>query len=462
MKKIIALLMTLMMVMSLVACGGNNNAPANDSNESNNANANADANAEANAANEGESSTLGNADADKTLVVWTFTDEIKGMIEDYYIKDNPDIDYNIEVVVVPTENYQTKLDPVLASGKNAPDVFAMEAAFVKKYVESPFTMDISEVGLEDKAGDTLPYVLDVAKDQDGVLKGLSWQGTPGAFFYRRSIAEEYLGVSEPDEVQPLISDFDKFIDTARLIDEKSNGEVHMISGVGDLVQVFYADREHAWIEDDTLVIDDTITDLFETAKILKDEGLTADAEQWGEAWFASMSGNDVFGYLLPTWGLHYVLKTNAENATDGTTTSGDWGMVQGPSPYFWGGTWVGLREGTEMADAGADLIEYLTLNDEFLTTWAKDTGDFLSDQVVVDSIKDDFSEEFLGGQNHYAAFAEMAPNINASNLQGSDYDIQSLLAEELEAYSNGEKDLDTAMEDFKMGVQNAFPNIAID
>ncbi len=455
MKKIIALLMTLMMMVSLVACGGNNNAPANDSNEGNEANAEEEGNGT-------ETATLGNADADKTLVVWTFTDEIKGMIEDYYLKDNPDLDYNIEVVVVPTENYQTKLDPVLASGKNAPDVFAMEAAFVKKYVESPFTMDISKTGLDKKAGDTLPYVLDVAKDEDGVLKGLSWQGTPGAFFYRRSLAEKYLGVSEPDEVQALISDFDKFLDAARTIDEKSNGEVHMISGTGDLVQVFYAAREHAWVEDDTLVIDDKITELFEIAKTLEDEGLTADAEQWSEAWFASMSGNDVFGYLLPTWGLHYVLKTNAENATDGTSTLGDWGMVQGPSPYFWGGTWVGLREGTEMQEAGADLVEYLTLNDEFLTKWATEKGDFLSDQVVVDNVKDDFSEEFLAGQNHYAAFAEMAPNIDASKLQGSDYDIQTLLGEELEAYSNGEKDLDTAMEDFKAEVQNAFPNIAID
>jgi predicted small lipoprotein YifL len=454
MKKILALVMTAMLSVSLAACGGSgNNAPANESKET----------AEVTeVADDTDGTVLGNKDADQTLVVWTFTDELKGMISDYYLKDNPDLPYNIKVVVVPTENYQSKLDPVLASGKNAPDVFAMEAAFVKKYVDSPFTMDLSKVGLEAKAGDTLPYVLDVAKDESGVLKGLSWQGTPGAFFYRRSMAQEYLGVSEPDEVQALISDFDSFIDVARTIDSKSNGAVHILSGTGDLVQVFYAAREHAWVENDTLVIDDEIKELFETAKILKDENLTSDAEQWSEAWFAGMSGNDTFGYLLPTWGLHYVLKTNAENATDGTSTSGDWGMAQGPAPYFWGGTWVGLREGTEMEEAGAALVEYLTLNDDFLSTWAKDTGDFLSDQVVVDKIKGDFSEEFLGGQNHYSYFAEMAPKIDASKLQGSDYDIQALLAEQLTAYSNGEKDYDAAIEDFKIAVQNAFPNIAID
>ncbi|SHH45028.1 ABC transporter substrate-binding protein [Clostridium grantii] len=455
MKKIIALVMSLTLMTSLVACGGGNS-------NTKNSNENAATPEVTEEADPTESTILGNANADKTLVVWTFTDEVKGMISDYYLKDNPDLPYNIEVVVVPTENYQTKLDPVLASGKNAPDVFTMEAAFVKKYIDSPFTMDLSKVGLEAKAGDTLPYVLDVAKDKDGVLKGLSWQGTPGAFFYRRSIAKEYLGVSEPDEVQALMNDFDGFIDVARTLDEKSGGKVHAISGTGDLTQVFYAAREHAWVENDTLVIDDKIKELFETAKILKDENLTTDAEQWSEAWFAGMSGDDVFGYLLPTWGLHYVLKTNAENATSGTSTSGDWGMVQGPSPYFWGGTWVGLREGTEMQEAAAQLVEYLTLNDDFLTAWAKNTGDFLSDQVVVDKIKGDFSEEFLAGQNHYDYFAEMAPKIDASKLQGSDYDIQALLGEQLIAYSNGEKDFDTAMEDFKAEVQNAFPTINVE
>ncbi len=264
------------------------------------------------------------------------------MIEEYYLPAHPDLDYKVEVVVIPTEDYQTKIDPVLASGKNAPDMFALEAGFVRKYVESPFCMDLANTDID--TSQTFPYVLQVANN-----KGSSWQATPGAFFYRRSLADKYLGVSEPADVQALLTDWDAFLDAARKIKEDSNGETMIVTGTGDLTNVFFAAKKEGWIVDDKLVIDDAIYELFETAKIMEEEGLTHQGGQWSEAWFAGMKNDSVFGYFLPTWGLHYVLKTNCEDA-EGNTTSGDWGMVAGPQAYYWGGTWLAIREGTEFVD----------------------------------------------------------------------------------------------------------------
>lgn len=451
MKKIVSLLLILTMVLSLAACGGSESSDTKEK----------ETNSTSKENTENEPTKMGEAaeNEGETLVVWTFSDEIKDMVEKYYLKDHPDLPYEIEVVVVPNDNYQQKLDPALGSGKSAPDVFALEAAYVKKYVDSKFTKDLATVGIDKDKVDTLDYVMEVATDETGALKGLSWQATPGAFFYRRSIAEEYLGTSKPEEVQAMVADFDKFYDTAKKIYDGSNGEVKAISSLGDLVQVFLSSRKDGWVVDNKFVIDPAITDLMELGYKLETENLTNEAEQWTETWFASMSGDDVFGYLLPTWGLHYVLKTNAENADSKTSTAGDWAMIQGPSPYFWGGTWLAMREGTKMEQASKDLIEYLTLDEAFLEKWAKDTGDFVSNKKVVEKIKDDYSEEFLAGQNHYAAFADMALAVDASMLTGSDKDIQDIFNESLTAYSKGEVDLETAMEDFKMGVMNQFPNL---
>lgn len=397
-----------------------------------------------------------------TLVVWTFTDEIKGMIEDYYLKDYPDLPYKVDIQVTPTEQFPAKLDPALAAGKDAPDVFALEAAFVKKYVDSKYTANLADLGLEEKAKSSIvPYVLDVARDTKGVLKGISWQATPGAFFYRRSIAEQYLGVSTPEEVQPYVKDFDTFLETAKKLKEASNGKVAAISAMGDLSNVFYAARDKGWVVDGNLVIDPKIDELLEAAKVYEQEGLTQKATQWQETWFAGMQGDDVFGYFLPTWGLHYVLKTNSTNAETSKSTEGDWGMVQGPSGYSWGGTWIAAREGTQMKQAAADLIEYLTMNEDFLTRWAKDTGDFLSHTKVVNSVKDDYSEPFLAGQNHYAAFAPMAEAVDATIITYADQDIQNLFNEQMTAYANGEKDKASAINDFKAAVKNAFPDLNV-
>ncbi len=438
MKRFLSFLLITVMLLSTVACSGQE-APVDQAEDGVPAENNGD-----------------------TLVVWTFTEEIKGMIENHYLQDNPDLPYDVQIVVVPNENYQSKLDPALASGKSAPDVFALEAAYIKKYTNSPYTKPLTDLGFEDQSEHTLDYVMDVARDENSVLKGLSWQATPGAYFYRRSMAEELLGTSEPEEVQALVSDFDKFYDVAKRINQESGGQVSAIGSMGDLTQVFFAAREKGWVEDDKLIIDPKIDELMEMAKRFEQEGLSAQANQWEELWFAGMSGDSVFGYFLPTWGLHYVLKPNATNANTGESTEGDWAMIQGPSPYFWGGTWLAVREGTEMEQAAADLVEYMTLNEAFLEEWALETGDVLSNVTVVDKIKDTYAEPFLDGQNHYAAFVRMAEDVDATIITGYDQDIQVLLEEQLIAYSKGEKDKETAMADFKSAVKNYYPDLEVE
>lgn len=445
MKRTLSVVLVLVMLFSLVGCGNTTTSEPTEKEVK---------------ATTGEPVEVSEPAANKgdTLVVWTFTDELKGIIENYYEKNN-DLDYEIEVVVVPNENYQSKLDPALGSGKAAPDVFAVEAAYAKKYFSSKYTKDLRTMGIEPTEIPIMQYVKDVATTENGEFKGLSWQATPGAYFYRRSLAQKYLGVSEPEDVQPLLADFDKFYEAALTIKEKSNGETKIISSLGDLTKVFKADRKDGWIVDNKFTIDPKIEELMEIGKKFTEEGLTNDAEQWTETWFASMSNDEVFGYFLPTWGLHYVLKTNAENANSGETTAGDWAMVQGPAPYFWGGTWLTIREGTEMEQAAYDLINYLTLNEEFLTAYAKESGDFLANVNVVENVKDTYSDEFLAGQNQYAMFAEMAKGIDATTMTGSDLDIDDLFDEQLMAYTKGEKNKEDALESFTSSVKDAFPNL---
>jgi hypothetical protein len=70
----------------------------------------------------------------------------------------------------------------------------------------------------------------------------------------------------------------------------------------------------------------------------------------------------------------------------------------------------------------------------------------------MNKIKDTYSEPFLGGQNHYAAFAEMAKSVDGKLTQGTDQAIEGLFGEAVAAYTNGEKSLDQAIEDFKSQV----------
>ncbi|MDR3303531.1 MAG: ABC transporter substrate-binding protein [Treponema sp.] len=408
------------------------------------------------ASGSGASASTGSANSGK-LVVWSFTDELDGLIKDYYKPTHPDV--VIEYSMTPTEQFPSKLDPVLQSGQGAPDVFALEDSFVRKYVESGLLLDISDVYNEVKAK-MLAYPVEVGS-YNGKVYGMSWQATPGAMFYRRSLAKQYLGTDDPAEVQKSFTDLDKFLQTAELLKTASGGKCVIVSASADLLRPYAAARKAPWIVDNALTIDPALLDYMEMCKTLHDKGYDARVQGWSEGWFAGMRGDlkdergndvEVFSYFLPTWGLHYVLKQNAPD------TTGDWAMIPGPAPYRWGGTWIGAWKNTKNPLAAKEMIKYLTTDDTMIETYAMKSGDLVGNITVVNKIKDSFSEPFLGGQNHYAAFAEMAKTVDGSLTQGTDQAIEALWNETVMAYVNGEKSRDQAIKDFtdQVGAQLGF------
>jgi len=385
------------------------------------------------------------------LVIWSFTDELKTMVDKYYVPSHPGVE--VEYSLTPTDQFPNKLDPVLASGQGAPDVFALEAAFVRKYVESGLLLDLTDIA-DAARSKSLAYPIEVGT-YNGKVYGMSWQACPGAMFYRRSLAKKYLGTDDPAEVQKYVANLDKFVETAGILKDKSKGKCVIVSSTGDLNNVFLGARKNPWVVNGKLNIDPAMVQYMEMSKLLKDKGYEGRVGQWSEGWFAGMKGSlkdekgndiEVFSYMLPTWGLHYVLKTNAPE------TSGDWAMTAGTAPYRWGGTWVGAYKGTKNAVAAKDFIKYVSTDDGFLEAWAKDTGDVVSNVSVMNKIKDTYAEPFLGGQNHYAAFVEMAKTVDGKLTQGTDQAIEGLFGEAAVAFVNGEKTRDQAIEEFKSQV----------
>ena len=390
---------------------------------------------------------------DAPLVVWSFTDEVEGLINNYYLKDNPD--FKLEYVYTPTDQFESALDPVLAIGKGVPDVFALEAAFVRKYVEGGQLLDLTDIYERNKSK-LLAYPVEIGTF-NGKVYGMSWQACPGAMFYRRSLAIKYLGTDDPAVVQTYFTDLNKFMETAELLKQASNGQCVVVSSRGDLYNVFLGARRNPWVVNGRLEIDPAMERYMEMSKIIHDNRYDARVGQWSGGWFEGMRDElvdangrpyECFANFLPTWGLHYVLKTNVTRA-DGTSTAGDWAMIPGPAPYRWGGTWLGAWKGTKKADAAKQLIEYIATNDSFLERYAKDSGDMVGNLTVVNKIKDSFTEPFLGGQNHYAAFAEMAKTVDGRPVQGTDQSIESLFSEQVTAFVEGEKTKDQALADFR-------------
>ena len=262
MKKALALLLALVMVLSLVACG-TSETPATEAPKTDAPAADAPA-AEAPAAEEG-----------KVFRIYAWNEEFKGFFEKYY--EVPE-GITVELVINPSDGgvYQDKLDEALLNQANASDdekidMFLAEADYILKYTDSEFTQDIAALGVTDFSN-TYEYTVQAASDSNGVVKGVSFQCCPAALIYRRSIAEDVLGTSEPAEVQELLNSWDKFNAVAATAKEKG---YYMTASEAATYRVFSNNVTSAWVDDaGNLQIDAAIQTWMDQAKNFVDNGYT--------------------------------------------------------------------------------------------------------------------------------------------------------------------------------------------
>ena len=214
-------------------------------------------------------------------------------------------------------------------------MFLGEASNVKELTRTKYWMNLDKELTDEEKKDYVPYVLEMGKNKKGHLKAISWQSTPGGFFYRRSYAKKYLGTSDPKKVAQAISSWDKFISLSKKINKESKGSVKIVASSYDLFYPFKAARKKGYVVDNKFYLDPQLIEWMKQFRTLYSQNLTAKGKLWTPAWFNGMK-KGVLGYFLPTWGLYYVLKPNAPK------TSGDWAVTSPTIPFFWGGTWLGV------------------------------------------------------------------------------------------------------------------------
>jgi len=427
-----------------------------------------------------------------TLNVWSFTNEIKTMAIAFE-GVHPGVKVVYTMIPMTNGEYQTKVKAA-AGTADSPDVVALEAAFVKEWVESDLLANLNSLVPLTKTLKTYPNVVQVGTFK-GVAKAFSYQATPGAFFYRRSIAKQCLGTDDPVQVQAMVSDTTKFVDVAAKIKACGTGDYYTVGTAGELFTPFLSNRAQPWIVNNALVIDPAVVNYVHFAKLMRDNGYESGATQWTEGWFAGMNDTlvdangtpkKVFSYFLPTWGLPYVLSPNSIPKSGGAGTGGDWAMINGPLSYQWGGTWVGELKGSPNSALAEEFIKFVALDETNLTNWAtgvytnaylkaidpatpddqkQAAGDFVSSQVVVEKITSSFDNStlatFLGGENSYGAFAKAAPSVNGTLMTGSDDAIQRALNDPLAAYLSGTMTEAQMWKTWLDAVRNEFPDLTI-
>lgn len=206
----------------------------------------------------------------KVLNIYCWNEEFKSRLKDHY-PNYEEVDAthgkigDVSIVwnITPSDDnaYQNNLDNKLMqqadeTADNKIDIFLIEADYALKYVDTEYTMSIDELGItEEDLAKQYQYTKDVVTDSNGVLKGVSWQGTPGVLFYNREVATEVLGTDDEAAIQEYVADWDKFVETAGKMKEAG---YNMTSSVMDSYRVYSNNVTSKWVVDGKINIDENI------------------------------------------------------------------------------------------------------------------------------------------------------------------------------------------------------------
>lgn len=427
--------------------------------------------------------TTGVAAADSTegkvINIWSWNDEFQKRVTEFYpdvvetssdgtvtkLKDGTEIHWTIN----PNQDgvYQQKLDEALGKQNSAAaddkiDLFLAETDYLVKYIDKDanVAMPLKDLGIDpDKdLADQYQYTKDAASDADKVQRATSWQACPGLFIYRRGIAKNVFGTDDPDEIQKQVADWDKFEAAAKTLKEKG---YFMTSSMGaDTYRVFGNNCEKPWVASGstTVTVDQNMMNWVKQSKTFTDAGYNDKVSgQWTDDWNKDMAADSkVFGWFFPAWGINFTIQPNT-----GDAGKGDWAACNGPQAYNWGGSFLIACQGTDDPQHVKDIMMKLTADKKTLLDITAKTLDYTNTVSGMKELaaNDQYSSDFLGGENPYKYFAPAAESIKMDKITPYDQGCTECFQNAFGDYFNGNISLDEAKANFETAIKERYPEL---
>jgi len=397
------------------------------------------------------------------ITVWSFLTqaELDSYIE-MYNQVNPNV--TVEGIVFPGDQFMTKVQAAFRSGVGCPDVITAEIGQLGQLKNTEYLANLSAepFNAEQFAEQQVPYVATLSRDDEGNLKGLSYQSTPGGLWYRKELALKFLGTEDPAEVSAMVDTWDKIIDLGVQVYADSDGEVALFDSAGAAQTILINAREGGFVdENNNLQPLSFFKGVMETMKRFRDNNVDSKRDGWSAAWGAGFYAEKPYIFVgLPSWGLHYCIKANTPS--DATDTDNTWGFAYSPTGYQAGGTWMCIYAGTENVDAAWDWTRTTTVDEDYLDLYVKRTGDMVGFIPMIDKvIESGFRDSFLGDQDIYTYMKNAALAVTPKPMTKYDSAVGDAFGAAIALVLDGQMDVDAALVQMADTIVNTYPEINI-
>lgn len=379
-------------------------------------------------------------DSGSVVTIYSFNSDVKTFLDGWTPLG---CRVNVETL---SSGYYEELDNVLNGRSGDIDIFIVEEEYLAKYLSPEYSLPLEQIGDIDTS-EMYPSTITDCSLEDG-LHAMAVTLNPGVFLYNRSVARAALGTSDPNEVQSMISDWDKFYDTARRV---NTAGYMMMPGFEDMFRAFGGEAMRFTDKNGDVVVSDAALDWAEGARMMYSSGLCGDAPTWSEEWVESFSSRKYLGVFACNWLAEYTLPYN--------DSSSDWAVCKGPSAYTWGNNYALISTRSDNMTASLRVLNRLCMDCE---------QNYLNGMAIPNN-RSVFRQKYsnteissIGYQKPYEVYDSVLENVTTSvGCSAKDYDLSQMFMTEMKKYITGEVSFDAALSGFYDRAEDS-PGINVD
>lgn len=290
------------------------------------------------------------------ILVWCHIDSWGAAAKAEFEEKFPEYTVNYEV----TNNLDMlqKFQTTRASGGKLPDVLFLDlmdgGSVVTSAEASELFYDMTAEPFNLDRDTLVDWVADIYTGEDGGLYGLEIGPAPSTYLVKKSMAEKYLGTTDPDEISEKLSTWDEVVELGRKIREESGGEDYLATNLNELLGILKQNSKGLF-EGTKCNIMENWKDEFEILHTLASEDLVDTLEYEGPEIPSAMASDHYFMWQCAMWQPQWTYMASAPDC------AGEWILMTTPpggKMFVGGGMPLVLPQGSSNPYGGFKFVSY--------------------------------------------------------------------------------------------------------
>ena len=359
-------------------------------------------------------------DTDDTLTILTWRESDAKAMQELYQKHYPEAKIEFIVPVLNGMDAKNNFARIVQDNPEI-DLYFVETDWCREFIDDPeLSVPLSALGLtENDYISAYPFAQALGTNANGELAAAAAELAPGVYCYNTDIAEQYLGVKTPAEMEQEFSIWDDFLNMGSILQRESEGRITVAASMSDLWNAFTCCTDMPWVTDGKLNLDKAEYCISWCRQFMDEGSISKTTLPWTPEWSDAGLNSETLGYFYASWCLGDDLMLEQNGGANG-----NWRAVPVPTSYYWGGTYLCISPNCDSSTEAARFMKCFTTDAATMKEYSDATGIYVNNQTAVlnQTMEQTEGNPLLGGQKDLSILHRAAQKITADPTTITKYD----------------------------------------